>query len=80
MKVVHFNIRLSEGGAARVGVELHMSLLDKGIDSVYAYGYSKHGGVSQFHDEKEGHIKLINPVRAMVNLLAHNLVGIDFLN
>lgn len=79
MKVVHFNIRLSEGGAARVGSELHLSLLNKGIDSVYAYGYSRNGRVSKLHDEKKGHIKLMSPLRAMGNLIAHNFTGIDFI-
>lgn len=79
MKVVHFNIRLSEGGAARVGVELHMSLLDKGLQSVYAYGYSKHGGGSELHNDKEGHIKLMSRSRALFNLIAHNLIGIDLI-
>src|SRR5579859_552055 len=39
MKVLHLNIRASQGGAGRVALDLHRRLRKVGIDSKLLYGY-----------------------------------------
>lgn len=45
MKILQFNVRLAEGGAAGVVLYLHLRALEKGLSSrfVYGYGYGKGG-------------------------------------
>lgn len=41
MHVIHFNVRLSEGGAARIALDLHRGLLADGQASTFLYGYGR---------------------------------------
>lgn len=39
MKILQFNVRLAEGGAAGVVLDLHLRALEKGLSSRFGYGY-----------------------------------------
>lgn len=39
MKILQFNVRLAEGGAAGVVLDLHLRALEKGLSSRFVYGY-----------------------------------------
>ena len=39
MNIVQFNVRLAEGGAAGVALDLHQRALQKGLTSQFIYGY-----------------------------------------
>lgn len=43
MKILQFNVRLAEGGAAGVVLDLHLRALEKGLSSRFVYGYG-YGG------------------------------------
>ena len=43
MKILQFNVRLAEGGAAGVALDLHLRALEKGLSSRFVYGYGKGG-------------------------------------
>ncbi|STQ10709.1 glycosyl transferase family protein [Enterobacter cloacae] len=41
MNILQFNVRLAEGGAAGVALDLHQRALQKGLQSRFIYGYAK---------------------------------------
>lgn len=43
MNILQFNVRLAEGGAAGVALDLHLRALQKGLTSHFVYGYGKGG-------------------------------------
>ncbi|EJI21085.1 putative glycosyl transferase [Salmonella enterica subsp. enterica serovar Choleraesuis str. 0006] len=43
MNILQFNVRLAEGGAAGVALDLHLRALQKGLTSRFVYGYGKGG-------------------------------------
>lgn len=43
MNILQFNVRLAEGGAAGVALDLHQRALQKGLQSRFVYGYGKGG-------------------------------------
>ena len=43
MKILQFNVRLAEGGAAGVALDLHLRALEKGLSSRFVYGYGNGG-------------------------------------
>ena len=80
MKVLHINVRLSEGGAAGVARELHLASANFGIESYFAYGYSRKGKRSPEHDLIPNVIKIADPFVAAGNLISHRVMGVDFFN
>lgn len=50
MNILQFNVRLAEGGAAGVALDLHQRALQKGLRSRFIYGYGKGGKKSVSHD------------------------------
>lgn len=50
MNIMQFNVRLAEGGAAGVALDLHQRALQAGINSRFIYGYGKGGKKSASHD------------------------------
>ncbi|EOI3540545.1 colanic acid biosynthesis glycosyltransferase WcaC, partial [Cronobacter sakazakii] len=50
MNILQFNVRLAEGGAAGVALDLHQRALQKGMRSRFIYGYGKGGKKSVSHD------------------------------
>ncbi len=43
MNIMQFNVRLAEGGAAGVALDLHQRALQLGMNSQFIYGYGKGG-------------------------------------
>lgn len=41
MNILQFNVRLAEGGAAGVALDLHQRALQKGLQSRFVYVYGK---------------------------------------
>jgi len=41
MNILQFNVRLAEGGAAGVALDLHQRALQQGLASHFVYGYGK---------------------------------------
>lgn len=79
MRVLHLNIRLSEGGAARVGVEIHKRLLKNGVCSRYGYGYGRRGLNSPEHDSIQNAFRITGRYTVLANYAIHRLVGVDCL-
>ena len=51
MNIVQFNVRLAEGGAAGVALDLHQRALQQGLASRFIYGYGKGGKKSVSHQQ-----------------------------
>lgn len=51
MNIVQFNVRLAEGGAAGVALDLHQRALQQGLASRFIYGYGKGGRKSVSHQQ-----------------------------
>ncbi len=51
MNILQFNVRLAEGGAAGVALDLHQRALQQGMQSRFVYGYGKGGKKSVSHDQ-----------------------------
>ncbi|WP_312972217.1 colanic acid biosynthesis glycosyltransferase WcaC [Atlantibacter sp.] len=51
MNIVQFNVRLAEGGAAGVALDLHQRALQQGLASRFVYGYGKGGKKSVSHQQ-----------------------------
>ncbi len=51
MNIVQFNVRLAEGGAAGVALDLHQRALQQGMASRFVYGYGKGGKKSVSHQD-----------------------------
>ncbi len=52
MNILQFNVRLAEGGAAGVALDLHQRALQQGLASHFVYGYGKGGKESVSHQRK----------------------------
>jgi len=79
MKVLHLNVRLQEGGAARVAVDLHRHLLNAGIESRFAYGWGEKGGISSAEKSVPACFRIGRRFQVAGNILLHRAVGIDLL-
>lgn len=77
VRVLHLNIRITEGGAARVARELHFGLGSLGIESCYGYGYSRRGQRSSLEASQNTVFRISHPIQSAANLAIHRLVGID---
>jgi putative colanic acid biosynthesis glycosyltransferase len=77
MRVAHINVRLSEGGAANVAVNLHQRLRERGIGSRMLYGY---GPGARDSPQAKGDTQVVRISRrssVMANFLSHELLGVD---
>ncbi len=77
MRILHLNIRATQGGAGRVALDLHRRLQRKGLDSRYLYGYA-----SRIKDDAlvagDPTIERIGTrPSVLTNFVAHRLVGRD---
>ena len=77
MKILHINVRLEEGGAARVALDLHRILIDTGIDSTFAYGWGPRGRKSQLERNVPSSFRIGNPMQVASNILTSSVTGID---
>lgn len=77
MKVLHINVRLTEGGAAKVALDLHTALQDmEGFSSSFGYGYSKGGEKNPIEQEVSG-FSIVNKFLALSNLVLHKFTNLD---
>ncbi|TJY61955.1 colanic acid biosynthesis glycosyltransferase WcaC [Sinimarinibacterium sp. CAU 1509] len=77
MKVLHINVRLQEGGAARVALDLHRHLLTLNVESVFAYGWGENGGKSSGEASVPKCFQAGQQFQVAANMLLHRLIGVD---
>lgn len=77
MKVLQVNVRLQEGGAARIALDLHRQLNDSGIESRFAYGWGEKGSRSLFETNVPFSFQAGQQIQVASNMLLHRVVGID---
>lgn len=77
MNILQFNVRLAEGGAAGVALDLHQRALQQGMHSRFIYGYGKGGKKSVSHDQYPGVFKQTSRLTSMANLALFRLFNRD---
>ncbi|MGU3523415.1 colanic acid biosynthesis glycosyltransferase WcaC [Enterobacteriaceae bacterium C23F] len=77
MNILQFNVRLAEGGAAGVALDLHQRALQQGLPSRFVYGYGKGGKKSVSHDDYPNVIKQTSRATSMANLALFRLFNRD---
>jgi putative colanic acid biosynthesis glycosyltransferase len=77
MKVLHLNIRASQGGAGRMALDLHQRLVSFGVDSRLVYGYAS--GIADDPAVKgNGSVRrLANKASVLGNYASHIMAGLD---
>lgn len=79
MKVLQINVRLQEGGAARIALDLHRQLLNAGVESRFAYGWGEKGGKSSAETSIPYCFQVGKQIQVASNMLLHAVAGIDCL-
>lgn len=77
MNIVQFNVRLAEGGAAGVALDLHQRALQKGLTSQFIYGYGKGGKKSVSHSHYPHVIKQTPRLTSVANIALFRLFNRD---
>jgi putative colanic acid biosynthesis glycosyltransferase len=77
VKVLQVNVRLQEGGAARIALDLHRQLLKAGVESRFAYGWGEKGGTSSAEASVPHSFQVGQQIQVASNMLLHNVAGID---
>ncbi|GHD90146.1 colanic acid biosynthesis glycosyltransferase WcaC [Pseudocitrobacter faecalis] len=77
MNIMQFNVRLAEGGAAGVALDLHQRALQLGMNSQFIYGYGKGGKKSESHDRYPNVIKHTARATSIANLALFRLLNRD---
>lgn len=77
MNILQFNVRLAEGGAAGVALDLHQRALQQGLQSRFVYGYGKGGKKSVSHDNYQEVIKQTPRLTSIANLALFRLFNRD---
>ncbi len=77
MNILQFNVRLAEGGAAGVALDLHQRALQQGLASHFVYGYGKGGKESVSHQNYPQVIKHTPRMTAMANIVLFRLFNRD---
>lgn len=77
MNILQFNVRLAEGGAAGVALDLHQRALQKGLHSRFVYGYGKGGKKSVSHDAWPQVYKQTPRLTSIANLALFRLFNRD---
>lgn len=77
MNILQFNVRLAEGGAAGVALDLHLRALEKGLSSRFVYGYGKGGKKSVSHDSYPHVIKHTSRLTSAANMALFRLANRD---
>lgn len=77
MNILQFNVRLAEGGAAGVALDLHQRALQQGISSRFIYGYGKGGKKSVSHDNYPQVYKQTPRLTSIANLALFRLFNRD---
>lgn len=77
MNILQFNVRLAEGGAAGVALDLHQRALQKGLASQFIYGYGKGGKKSVSHNHYSHVIKQTPRLTSVANIALFRLFNRD---
>ena len=77
MNIMQFNVRLAEGGAAGVALDLHQRALQKGLASRFVYGYGKGGKKSVSHDNYPHVYKQTARLTSVANIALFRLFNRD---
>ncbi|MBA6282889.1 colanic acid biosynthesis glycosyltransferase WcaC, partial [Salmonella enterica subsp. enterica serovar Irumu] len=77
MNILQFNVRLAEGGAAGVALDLHLRALQKGLTSRFVYGYGKGGKKSVSHHRYPQVIKQTPRGTAIANIALFRFLNRD---
>ncbi|MDV5357259.1 colanic acid biosynthesis glycosyltransferase WcaC [Kosakonia sp. SMBL-WEM22] len=77
MNILQFNVRLAEGGAAGVALDLHQRALQQGYQSRFIYGYGKGGKKSVSHDNYQNVFKQTPRLTSIANLALFRLFNRD---
>lgn len=77
MNILQFNVRLAEGGAAGVALDLHQRALQKGLTSRFVYGYGKGGKKSVSHHNYPHVIKHTPRLTSMANIALFRVFNRD---
>lgn len=77
MNILQFNVRLAEGGAAGVALDLHQRALQKGLTSRFVYGYGKGGKKSVSHNDYPHVIKHTPRLTSVANIALFRLFNRD---
>lgn len=77
MNILQFNVRLAEGGAAGVALDLHLRALQKGLTSHFVYGYGKGGKKSVSHHRYPQVVKQTPRGTAIANIVLFRFVNRD---
>ncbi|TKU46215.1 colanic acid biosynthesis glycosyltransferase WcaC [Citrobacter sp. wls757] len=77
MKILQFNVRLAEGGAAGVALDLHLRALEKGLSSRFVYGYGKGGKKSASHRDYPHVIKHTPRLTSVANIALFRFANRD---
>lgn len=77
MKILQFNVRLAEGGAAGVALDLHLRSLEKGLSSRFVYGYGKGGKKSASHAKYPQVIKYTPRLTSAANIALFRFANRD---
>lgn len=72
-------MRLQEGGAARVALDLHRQLLNAGIESRFAYGWGEKGGRSSAEALIARSFQAGQRMQVVANMLLHKVLGVDLM-
>ena len=79
IKILHLNIRASQGGAGRMALDLHRRLRTSQVDSKLIYGYGS--GITE--DPSVANDQSVTAIgtkfSVITNYLVHRLVGVDTL-
>lgn len=79
MHILHINVRLNEGGAAKVAFDIHRSLQETdGFSSSFAYGYSK-GAKQNVHETEIGALSIAHKNSVIANWLFYKFLNIDLI-
>ncbi|WP_213133950.1 colanic acid biosynthesis glycosyltransferase WcaC [Citrobacter sp. FP75] len=77
MNILQFNVRLAEGGAAGVALDLHLRALEQGLSSRFIYGYGKGGKKSVSHNHYPQVFKHTPRLTSAMNIALFRLANRD---
>lgn len=77
MNILQLNVRLAEGGAAGVALDLHQRASGAGISSRFIYGYGKGGKKSTSHDKYQNVEKQTPRLTSIANILLFRFLNRD---
>ncbi|MFZ3388785.1 colanic acid biosynthesis glycosyltransferase WcaC [Buttiauxella gaviniae] len=77
MNIMQFNVRLAEGGAAGVALDLHQRANAAGFSSRFIYGYGKGGKKSASHDKFQGVEKHTPRLTSIANIILFRFFNRD---